>query len=122
MVKAFLALALAGFLALAYVSVPHAIMRTCPVCEGTGYYEPGKAITVSAHGKLEERKQLLCPFCSGGRLSLYDLRERRPKMLRWMVLEQKLPPGVLVKRVKDAFGQQGLDELHANNFFMNQGR
>src|SRR5260221_4503701 len=95
MVKAFLALALAGLLAMAYVSLPHAIMRTCPVCEGRGFYEAARPITVSAHGKLQERLQLLCPFCSAGKLSLYDLRERRPKMLRWMVLEQKLPPGVL---------------------------
>ena len=108
-------------MALVWISVPRYIQRTCPVCQGTGYYDVNPPIEESLHGQLVLRTKLLCPFCDGGKLSLYNLRERQPKMLRWMVQVQKLPPDVLVKRVQEGFGQEGLDELHANHFFMNQG-
>ena len=119
MVKGFILASLGLMLvALIWISLPRLQRRTCPVCQGTGYYEAESPIVVAVKGKVVARSRLLCPFCDAGRLSLYDLRERRPKILEWMVTRQKLPPELLVKRVKDAFGQEGLDELHANHFFM----
>jgi hypothetical protein len=119
MVKGFfLTLVLGAFAALAFFSTPRVLRRTCPVCQGSGTYEADTPIAVGVRGKVVERTRLLCPFCDGGTLSLYDLRQRRPRILQWMVSRQKLPPELLVKRVKEAFGQDGLDELHANNFFM----
>ena len=121
MVKAFFMLVLLGLGLLAWIAVPQYVRRPCPVCQGAGVYSPGQPIEVLEHGQLLQRQSLLCPFCEGGTVSLFELRERRTKMLQWMVKEQKLPPEVLVKRVKDAFGQAGLDELHNNNFFMQGG-
>ena len=119
MVKGFfLTLSLCAFAALAWISAPRVLRRTCPVCQGSGYYLADAPIEVGMGGKVVQRSKLLCPFCDGGTLSLYDLRERRPKILQWMVSRQKLPPDLLVTRVKAAFGQEGLDELHANHFFM----
>lgn len=119
MAKAFLLILFLSLLgALAWISAPRILRRTCPVCQGKGYYQVSEPIAVGVRGKVVERTQLLCPFCDGGTLTLYDLRERRPKMLQWMVQQQKLSPNVLVVRVKEAFGQDGLDELHANRFFM----
>jgi hypothetical protein len=118
MVKAFFAVVLLCFLALLWVTVPRGIMRSCPVCQGTGYLQLEQPIYVASGTNWVEKTQMLCPFCEGGKISLYDLRLHRTQMLRWMVKEQKLSPEVLVKRVQDAFGQDGLDELHRSNFFM----
>ena len=106
------------FAALVWISLPRLQRRTCPVCQGTGFYEAETPIIVTVKGKEMQRSRLLCPFCDGGSLSLFELRERRPKILEWMVTRQKLPPELLIKRVGEAFGQEGLDELHANHFFM----
>jgi hypothetical protein len=121
MAKLLLGLCVALLAAFIWASVPHYVRRTCPVCEGAGYYTIGGPVKISQGGKVLEKERFLCPFCDGGTLSLYDLRQRQTQMLKWMVKQQKLPPEELVRRVNDSFGQEGLDELHANNFFMDQG-
>lgn len=101
-----------------WVTVPRAIMRECPVCQGKGYLELEHPLYTAQGNQWVEQTTMLCPFCNGGKISLYDLREHQTQMLRWMVKEQKLNPEVLVQRVKESFGQSGLDELHQSNFFM----
>lgn len=118
MVKAFFGLVIVLLAALLWVTVPRGIMRTCPVCQGTGYLQLDKPIYVAKGSEWVEKSEMLCPFCVDGKISLYDLRLHRTQMLKWMVKEQKLAPEVLVKRVQDGFGQDGLDELHRSNFFM----
>jgi hypothetical protein len=120
MAKAFFGAFLLVVVAVLWVSIPRAIMRTCPVCQGRGTLPSANPIMVGKGDQWVEKTELLCPFCDHGRISLYDLRLHRSQMIRWMVKEQKLAPEVLLSRVKDGFGEAGLDDLHANNFYMDE--
>ena len=120
MVKAFFGILILALAALIYVSAPKAMMRSCPVCQGYGRLSTPKPLMVAKGHEWIEKKDLLCPFCTGGQLSLYDLRNKEDLMLRWMVVEQKLPPDVLVKRVRAGWGEEGVTRLHEKNFFINK--
>lgn len=112
MAKAFFGAFLLLFGLVAWVSIPHAIKRTCPVCEGRGTLESRRQIMVGKGKEWVEKKELLCPFCNEGQISLYDLRLHRAQMIRWMVKEQKLEPAVLVRRVEQGWGAEGLQAWH----------
>lgn len=118
MAKAFFGAFLVFLGLMLWVTLPRAIKRPCPVCQGTGYLPSPQPLVTRSGKDWVERDKMLCPFCTEGRISLYDLKLHRSQMLRWMVKEQKLAPEVLVKRVGEGFGQEGLDELHQVNFFM----
>jgi hypothetical protein len=120
MAKAFFGIFLVFLGALLWITLPRAIKRPCPVCQGTGVLEASRPIVVGKGKEWIPQKTLLCPFCEKGRISLYDLKLHREQMLRWMVKEQKLDPETLVKRVKDGFGDEGLEALHKHNFFMDE--
>jgi hypothetical protein len=120
MAKAFFGAFLLLLAAVLWVTVPRAIKRTCPVCQGRGTLPSARSILVGKGDQWQERKELLCPFCDHGRISLYDLRLHQSQMIRWMVKEQKLAPEVLIARVKDGFGDSGMEELHRNNFYMDE--
>src|SRR5687767_4596823 len=118
MTKAFFGALLLLLAGLFWVSLPRALKKPCPVCQGRGTLEPASTIMVVKGKDWVQKKELLCPFCTEGRISHYDLKLHQSQMLRWMVKEQKLAPDELVRRVKEGFGQKGLDELHQSNFFM----
>jgi hypothetical protein len=118
MIKAFFGALLLLFGGILWVTLPRALKNPCPVCQGRGVLEASTPIVVGKGKDWIQKKDLLCPFCSEGRISRYDLKLHQSQMLRWMVKEQKLAPDELVRRVKEGFGQKGLDELHQSNFFM----
>ena len=120
MAKAFFGAFLLLFGLVLWISLPRAMKKPCPVCQGTGLLESRTPIVVGKGREWVEKKELLCPFCVEGKISLYELKLHRLQMIRWMVKEQKLEPEVLVKRVREGFGEEGLSELDRSHFFMDE--
>jgi hypothetical protein len=102
------ALAAAAVLWKAYPSMVH---RQCPVCLGQGRLTLRQPLVEVKRGEPVERRDILCPFCQGGRLSLAELRGQEANILRWMVKDQQLKGDELVRRVRDAYGEEGLRAL-----------
>jgi hypothetical protein len=115
--KAFFGAVLLLLAALLWVTLPRGIKKTCPVCQGQGFLLSQKPIFVGKGKGWEEKDRLLCPFCEGGKISLHELKLRRTQMLHWMVKEQRLQPEILVQRVREGWGEAGLQELHEADFF-----
>ena len=94
-----------------YKAYPRSVDRICPVCMGKGFLPAGRVMTYAKDEKVFERKNILCPFCASGHISLYDLRLGRKNMMQWMVEQQRLDEGVLIERVRAAWGPEGVEEL-----------
>lgn len=102
-----------------WLTLPHALKKDCPVCLGEGLLPVKAGVFVAERGgKWREKKTMLCPFCKEGRISHYDLEEKRELMMRWMVREQKLAAPELLRRVERGWDQEGLDLLHDKKFFL----
>jgi len=119
--KLFLALVLGLLAWVGYLAYPRSVSRTCPVCLGKGILPAGRVMTYARDQKVYEQKNILCPFCASGQLSLYDLRLGRHNMMKWMVEQQRLDEGELVKRVGEAWGPEGIEELKHSDFQLRQG-
>lgn len=97
--------------AVLWKAYPSMVYRDCPVCQGQGRLTLRQPLVEVKRGQTVERRDILCPFCQAGRMSLAGLRSQQANILRWMVKEQQLKGDELVKRVNDAFGEPGLQAL-----------